>query len=177
MNKMDQQYRKVKRTAVFTAVLCVLIVIGMYVMLILPWLIPAKPPSIRKIERTFSMNQESFCTIVDFLAQNKAHSIHITEDNGRMKADFVELTIQDEAVRKAISQLFSRNPNMKIFKNGYTIEFFWWSHWIVDIGSYIAYSTDVDRIPLVQFATEVMPMKASGWYYIISDYNKWRIEN
>lgn len=174
---MDKEYRKTKRNAIITAILCSAIVIGMYVSIFLLIFPPVNIPSVRKVEREFLKNQKAFYTVAEFLAEQEAKSIIIDNPNGIMQADFQEQKIYDNSVLESLDQLFSMRSDMSIYKHGNTIEFQWWSHWIVDIGSYVAYSTDSNRIPQVQFATETVPMSEPGWYYIIADYNRWRIEN
>lgn len=174
---MDQRYRKINRTAVFTAVLCILLVIGIYVVPVVLSLMSAKPPDVRKIERVFSRNQEEFWIVTEFLERYDAQSIIIVEPDGTMQADFAEQRIEDQEVLRALECLFSLRKCMSIYKSYDTVQFRWWSHWIVDIGSYVAYSENQARGPNVQYATEIMPLKTDGWYYVISDYNKWRVEN
>ncbi len=137
----------------------------------------SKPPNMRKVERVFSKNQAEFCIVTNFLNEHDAQSIIISSPDGIMQANFAKCRILDQDVLETLEVLFSLRSDMSIFKSNDSIQFCYWTHWIADIGSYVAYSENQKRDPNIQFATQIIPMESIGWYYVISDYDQWRIEN
>lgn len=129
----------------------------------------------QSVERRFELNQNAFQTVVDFLIQQKYDSI-IIKDDSMMQADFQDVVIQDETVKKALQQIFALRVDMSVYKHANTIEFHWWTH-PQNISSTLAYSINHITLPDVQFSTEMMQLSEPGWYYVIEDYNLWRQEH
>ena len=175
---MNEDIKKIRRNAIISAAFGILFVIVLFAMPILVLFPPRVPPDIATAERFFEKNKADIQIITDFIITEEYEWISIREADGMMKADFQEMEIPDAEVAKAVKRLFSARSDMQIYKHDNTIELQFWSH-PQEIGSYIAYSIIHNELPAdlpdVQFATEIIPMSADGWYYVISDYNLWRV--
>lgn len=129
------------------------------------------PPGIRKANRIYSRNEKEITIVLDFVRNAKYQSISIDDASGYMYADFKDVKINNADVEAAIKTLIEREDFGFIYKDKGTIEFKIWGY--KDVRSYIVWSGDgVD--PAVQYTTQIIPMKARGWNYVIADYYKWR---
>lgn len=173
---MDEDYKKTKRKATVTAIFGILFVIALYAVPMLMLFPPRVPPDIAAAERFLKRNQADIQLLVDYFIAEGYGNVIIWDADGTMKADFREMEIPDADVVKAVDRLFSARSDMRIYKAGNTIEFTFWSH-PQEIGSCIAYSIDHISLPDVQFATETTAMSVEGWYYVIEDYNLWRVNH
>lgn len=173
---MDKDIKKIRRNAIISAVFGIVFVIGLFGIPLLLLFPPRVPPNIVSAERFYEKNKADIQIVTDFLIAEGYEWISIWEADGMMKADFQEMEIPNAEVAKAIKQLFSARSDMRIYKHENTIQLrFWWHP--QEIGSYIAYSINRTDLPDIQFATEITPMSADGWYYAISDYNLWRVSS
>ena len=136
---------------------------------------PRTPPSIGSVEKSFDKYQEDIEHVVNFLIEEKYESILIRDSSGMMQADLQWMEIHEDNILDALNRLFALRDNMQIYKDGNTIKLLWWTH-PQNISSSIAYSVNKTDLPDVQYATEILPMSDDGWYYVIADYNAWRVE-
>lgn len=136
---------------------------------------PRTPPSIGSVEKSFDKYQEDIEHVVNFLIEEKYKSILIRDSSGMMQADLQWMEIHEDNILDALNRLFALRDNMQIYKDGNTIKLLWWTH-PQNISSSIAYSVNKTDLPDVQYATEILPMSDDGWYYVIADYNAWRVE-
>lgn len=84
---MDQSYRKIKRTAVFTAVLCLLIVAVMYVPLIILMARPTNAPISRQ-QSIFTLVERNYDAILEACVNEDASALSAME--GIRKVDIVD---------------------------------------------------------------------------------------
>ena len=129
------------------------------------------PPTIAYEQEKFESNFDDINTIIGYMIDSGYESIQITDTSGTMLADLTRVEINNSDVMDAVSRALE--TYIKISKNGNTIKLFQWRG-IRDIGCGIAYSIDGINKPQIQFVTELIPLAEDGWFYYVSDYNKWR---
>ena len=170
---MDEDIKKIKRNAVISAIFGILFVIFLFATPLLLLFPPRVPPDLATAESFFEKNKADIQTVTEFLSTEEFEWISMWEADGTMKADFQEMEIPDAEVANAVKRLFSARSDMRIYKSNNTIELLFWTH-PQEISSTIAYSINRTDLPDVQYATEIKPMSAAGWYYVIEDYHIWR---
>ena len=133
------------------------------------------PPSINAVRNQFLSNKDEINVIVEYMIDSGYEDIYISSADGFMLADLVEIKIHDEECGAAIKKLIQGNEYIHIAKNSNTIYFLQWRG-LKDIGCGITYSINRTDAPEIQFATELVPLFDDGWFYYMSDYNRWRSE-
>ena len=101
----------------------------------------------------------------------------INNHTGAIVVDFEHRTVEDEAVREAIRVLW-RGGCTSVFKCGdyNAIEYTIWKKTIGQVSCGFVYAIDEGSAPKVQFQTKLIPLPEDGWYYFLSEYEKWRVE-
>ena len=83
--------------------------------------------------------------------------------------------LKDEAVYEAAKRLHENGCHEIYFDIGTNrIEFVLGG--ALEVGWGIALSLDGKNPPEVDYMTECVPMQEAGWFYYVSDFNKWRIQ-
>lgn len=153
-----------------------LIVFVLFFTLLLPGCIDVtEPPTVDSVQQCFGDHYNEIQTIVDFLSAAEYENIYISETNGFMQANLTKTEIPDKSVSSAVSKLLKREY-LNIYKSGNTIQFTQWRG-SMDIICGIAYSVNGTDSPQIQYRTALVPLDKEGWYYFVSDYNKWRAKN
>lgn len=133
------------------------------------------PPSVSYVKNKFILNHNEINVIVEYMINAGYEDIYISSADGFMIADLMKIQICDESFLAAVKKLIQDNAYIHISKNGNTISFLQWRG-IKDIGCGVAYSINGINAPDIQFMTELVPIFDAGWFYYVSDYNKWRSE-
>lgn len=132
------------------------------------------PPDIAYVQEQFESNFDDINTIIGYMIDSGYENIYITDTAGTMSADLTRVEISNSDVMDAVNRVLE--TYIKISKVGNTIKLLQWRG-IRDIGCGIAYSINGINEPEIQFATELIPIAEYGWFYYVSDYNKWRSMN
>ena len=129
------------------------------------------PPDLDYVQKHFKSNLADISTIVGYMIDSEYENIYITDTTGTMLADLNRVEIDDPDVTDAVNRILK--TYVMIDKIGNTIYLLQWKG-VRDIGCGIAYTIDGINKPQIQFATELIPLAEDGWFYYVSDYNKWR---
>lgn len=134
-------------------------------------------PSLDEIYREFQENQGDFQQIANYFSSVKYESIFIDSDDEFFWADFHEYPFDemDAKVYNAINYLFKEKGYLGISKSNIQlgVEFrMWTDNRSIDCG--VIYAVHNDTEPQPEFVVELVPLPEEGWYYYVSDYNKWR---
>ena len=130
-------------------------------------------PSREDVQEHFDNNKSNIQIVTDFLTTSGYENVYIDTTDGYMLADLRQIRIGDDAVVHAIKQLLSHNAYLSITKTGNTIYLLQWKS-SKDVGCGVAFSVDNESMPEIEFATQLDALADGGWYYYVSDYNKWR---
>lgn len=131
------------------------------------------PPDSNSVHEHFLNNYRDIQVVVEYMANSPYEDLFIIDTSGTMQADLTWMQIENEEVMTAVNNLLGNGEYIKIIKTGNTIYMLQWTG-TRDIGCGIAYSINGTDVPDVQFTTTLVPITEDGWYYYISDYNKWR---
>ena len=139
------------------------------------------PPSLNKVNKVFSEHVIDIKTVVEYIREAEYDQAFISDSNKIMHVysyywsdiHFKEKDISDIEIQDAIQRLFDQEIVQFIMKTGSQVEITIWSR--KEVSCYIV-CTSNGIAPSVEYATEIMPMEEDGWYYVIADYNEWRIQ-
>lgn len=138
------------------------------------------PPSLERVNNVYSEYKEEITTVVNYLINTEYDTVLITDTSGKMSVYsyqwsdiyFQDREISDQKTKTAVARLFDQGI-VKSFDRSYgEIQIRIWTR--KEVYCYIAYRGD-GAVPSVEHATEIMPMDEEGWYYVIADYNEWRV--
>lgn len=132
------------------------------------------PPDKNTVQQVFDDHYEDIMLLVSFMETSGYKDIIISDASGTIFADFSHLQIQDSDVGNAIEHLLKKGPYIKIAKLDGTISMLQWTG-LQDIGCGVLYSENIEESIDVEFVTELIPLSEEGWFYYVSDYNKWRV--
>lgn len=132
------------------------------------------PPDILSVQQVLNDCMGDILLIIDYLHSSGYTSVYINDDGGTILADSVRITIPDEEVRSVVDRLIGEKRVHFISKKDNTVILELWEGFGKDIGCGIAYTTTDNKLPDVQFATEILPLEEINWYYYVTDYNAWR---
>ena len=134
------------------------------------------PPSLTEQEKRLNENYDDIVVVLDYMFASEYHWISINGERVTVRADFEDITIEDEHVAAAVARLLKHYHS--IFKSGNIVEFFQWRG-LRDIGSGVVYALDgnYSGIYEIGYITEIIPMSKDNWFYYVDDYEKWRAEN
>ena len=138
------------------------------------------PPDIEYAHNLYTDHKDAITTIVEFLLNSEYPSISILDSDGTMKTNssipgdskLETVEISDLDAQKAINSLFDGNFVCYIYKSDEEIKFQIWRK--NDVNCYIARSTK-GNVSIVNYETDEYPMNEEYWYYVIADYNEWRV--
>ena len=131
-------------------------------------------PDVTSVRYQLEENRSDIDTTIGYLVDSGYSNIYIQSPTGIMVADLEDVCILDPTVSDAINRILENY--IMINKVGNTIYLLQWRS-SQDIGCGIAYTINGTSKPNVQFTTELIPISDDGWYYFVSDYNKWRTEH
>ncbi len=135
-----------------------------------------EPPNILTIEDRFQHSKEDILLVTEYLAHCGYENFYIRADGKTALADLTDIAITDTDVMSAVEHL-EKEGFYSFDKHGNTVEFLMWKGFIVDIGCGILYSINGRDEPAAPYMTKIEPLSERGWYYYVSDFNQWRIEN
>ena len=133
-----------------------------------------KTPNIKSVNKLYAEYKEEIDSVVNFLAITEYDVIIISDSSGTMIADLQTIEIPDLNIRETINHLIGTEIVKRFYKDNRNIEINIWNH--KETRYWMACTID-NTIPSVQYATEVIPMDETGWYFVIASYSKWRIRN
>lgn len=133
------------------------------------------PPSVNAVDQKLQANITDVQMIISFMKNSEYEDIYIHDISGTMLADLVTVEIPDDAVKDAVHLLLGNDVYKSIYKQGNTIKLLQWAG-SSDIGCGIAYTINGIDPPEIQYMTQLLPLSAEGWYYYVSDFNTWRLE-
>ena len=140
-----------------------------------------EPPSRAKVERRFNKHYTDIQIVVDFMISSEYETIIMDSDErtGLQCTDgyhyeSIALALDSE-IEEAVDRLLDGKYE-KISKSNNTIRLVQWRRFN-DVGCGVAYAINSQGLPEVQYVTELIPMETEGWYYYVSDFNQWRLEN
>lgn len=130
------------------------------------------PPSLNKAQTYFQKHYDDICIIKDFLM----------EEDGSFRLDCYRYSTQIWFQKTAPNEIISCVKHLRrasgqsrlfIEKNNNTITITFWIPTGRDICSGFAYSIDSTVLPDIPYATSIIPLGESGWYYYIDDFSTW----
>jgi len=134
--------------------------------------------STTRINRIFERDYYELCQMVEYLnSLENVSDASIDDTDGTMTLRFGDkIEITDRNVIKVISSLFRKGYDEIVKDEYYTIYFVRWYDFF---GCYkgFAFSSDNTADLSIQFITEQKPMNKTNWYYYVSDYEEWRVQN
>lgn len=138
---------------------------------------------LEKVEKKLQTNREELYVVKDYLLECGFDSVTIhpqdvSEENVEMFTgrETGMVPIDNEEAEEAVRRLFRRGYRVIGKKNG-GVSFLDWS--IKDKGGGIIYSAN-GNIPdesMLNFVTEVVPLKEDKWYYYFEDFDEWKRQN
>lgn len=137
-------------------------------------------PDVEFANRLYSENKEEIDTVVTSLLNAEYYDMLISDSSGTMLTNTPEMgdyklqtvEISDSNTQKACKHLIDTGI-VKFFSKAYSqIKIGVWTK--KEVYSYIVYSSN-NTPPSVEYSTEEYPMDEEGWYYVIADYNEWRV--
>ncbi len=133
------------------------------------------PPSTDLVDQRFNENIANIEIIISFMEHSGYEDIYINDTSGTMLADLETVEIPDEAVKNAVEHLLGKGLYRSIDKIENTVFLLQWAG-SMDLGCGIAYSINNTDPPEVQYMTQLLPLSQAGWYYYVSDFNAWRVQ-
>lgn len=130
-------------------------------------------PDYDAVQKHFEQNKANIYLITDYLVSSGYENVYIDTIDGYMLADLNRILIGDDDVLFAVRQILTSADYLHIHKQGNTVSLLLWRN-DKDVGCGIAYSINNITEPDIEFMTQMDPLTADGWYYYVSDYNKWR---
>lgn len=131
-------------------------------------------PDETSVRQQLEENRSDIDIITDYLINSGYTNVYIQNASGMIVADLENVYIIDSAVFDAINRVLENY--IMINKVGNTIYLLQWRS-AQDIGCGVAYTINGIAKPNVEFATELLPISDDGWFYYVSDYNRWRTEH
>lgn len=135
-----------------------------------------EPPNILSIEDRFQHNKEDILLVTEYLAHCGYEDFYFQAGGKTALADLTDIAITDTDVVSAVKHL-EKQGFYSFGKQGNTVKFMMWKGFIVDIDCGILYSINGRDEPETEYMTKIEPLSERGWYYYVSDFNQWRIEN
>ena len=143
-----------------------------------------KPPAAEEIDSFVTEHREEIRTVNDYMLSLESDTAIIDSRNGPVLLltgsyyyDREERTIEDDALREALRVLW-KNGCRSIYKEkkyNNLIQYEMWSRAIGQAWCGFVYAIDTERLPKVQYQTELTPLSEEGWYYFFCDYEEWRV--
>ena len=130
------------------------------------------PPSADSVKTAFLSKKDDIIIVINYMIDSGYNDIQIRNASGMIWADFEDVQITDASVITALCNLFETYKF--ISKDGMTITLLQWTAPVRDIGCGLCYSLLPSTLPKVEYATEMIKITESGWYYYVSDYEEWR---
>ena len=132
------------------------------------------PPSADSVKKAYLANKENIIIVINYMIDSGYNDIQIRDASGMIWADFEDVQIADASVIEALCNLFETYKFIN--KNGMTITLLQWTAPVRDIGCGLCYSLLPSTLPKVEYATEMIKIAESDWYYYVSNYEEWRIQ-
>lgn len=135
-------------------------------------------PSKEEITVRFLQDQEAYSSIADYLLSlEEFDTISISKFDGNFFSNLEYHVIEKDDVNQAL-QTINNHGCSSIQKNGKQVSFeMWYSS--QDVGCGVCYSEEAMNKPeecvAEQFVTKVITLETPNWYYYVSDYNLWRV--
>ena len=133
------------------------------------------PTSANKI---FERDYSEIIQVVGYLnSLEDISDASIDSADGTMTLRFGDtMEITDKNVTKVISSLFRKGYDEIVKDEDTTIYFVRWRDFF-GCHKGFAFSTDGTGELDIQFVTEQRPLSETDWYYYVSDYEEWRVQN
>ena len=142
-----------------------------------------KPMTIEEAEDFYQQNETDIQTVIHYLQALDYESVGIYIGEGIYEGDdqlilnnsytIQKKPLKDEPVFEAASRLHENGCHqIEYDTETNSVDFLLWRSG--EVGCGIALSLDGVRPPAVIYMTSCVSMKETGWYYYVSDFNKWR---
>lgn len=138
---------------------------------------------LEKVGKKLQSNREELYVVKDYLLECDFDSViiwsqNVSEENVEMATgrEAGMVPIDNEEAEEAVRRLFRRGYRIIGKRNG-GVYFLDWA--ILNAGSGIVYSANgnVPDESILQFITEVVPLKEDKWYYYLEDFDEWKRQN
>ena len=134
-------------------------------------------PDREDVQQIYDQDQHYISVVVDYLSASEYKNITIRNASGYMVTKDGDVKIPDGDVLDAIHYLMSKQDYYYIGRYEHTIKFEVWYRDLGQIACGFTCSTNDNKKPYIQYATELTPMDEEGWFYFVDDYNTWRTQH
>ena len=137
-----------------------------------------EPYSFGDMENFLNAQKEDVQTITDFLLKLEYDNVQISDMNGKFFANHHSFDINEANTQESIKKLFEKGCLFigKDVKEN-SVYFRMWHRIRGSVECGLSYAIEKERIPTVQFQTELVSFDDDGWYYYVADYEEWRSHN
>ena len=135
-------------------------------------------PSVEDVESFVTENWNDISVINDYLLELGDRDAYISDNDGSILIELHDGKIEDDAVMQSVQSLWKKGCD-SIYKNRErnSISYSLWHRTMGGVECGFEYAIDHTLFPEVQYQTEMNPLSEEGWYYYLSEYEKWRSEH
>ena len=129
----------------------------------------------RQSEKYLQKNRHSLDVVVNYLCSLPSEHAFCSKSGGYASVyqDQKWSSVEDPDVVQALKHLFEETSCYEVSKNSDTIAFVLWAK-NMDVGGGIAYSP-TERLE-VEYLSASQVLSDASWYYYVSDFNEWRLQ-
>ena len=145
-------------------------------------------PTVESIDNFVTEHYEIITIVADYLLSfdsidyqyifvNDNKSLTLYWSSGR-KPGGENIKIEDDDVLKSITVLRQKGCTYitKDSRNN-AITFEIWARILGEADCCFGCPIDPTKEPQIEYQTEIVPLSKENWYYLFSDYEKWRVQN
>ena len=134
-------------------------------------------PDREDVQQIYDQDQHYISVVVEYLGASEYKSMTIRNTSGYVGTEDGDIKITDRTVLDAIEYLMGKQDYYYIGKYDHTVKFEVWYRTRGQIACGFTCSTNDNKKPYIQYATELTPMDEEGWFYFVDDYNTWRTQH